>query len=95
MNKDIASVFEWFAQESKSIAEQANEPNRRERLADLALLWAIAASHRRAQEGFIERGKSPGFSCPHAPMSHTVRTGLHGLKPLFALRDRVGGAGLP
>ena len=23
---DIADVFEWFAQESKSIAEQANEP---------------------------------------------------------------------
>ena len=37
---DIASVFEWFAQESKSIAEQAAEPEEREKLAELALLWA-------------------------------------------------------
>ena len=41
---DIASVFEWFAQESKSIAEQAAEPEQREKLAELALLWA-SASH--------------------------------------------------
>ena len=40
---DIASVFEWFAQESKSIAEQAAEPEQREKFAELALLWATAA----------------------------------------------------
>ena len=40
---DIASVFEWFAQESISIAEQAAEPEQREKLAELALLWASAA----------------------------------------------------
>ena len=40
---DIASVFEWFAQESKSIAEQAAEPEQREKFAELALLWASAA----------------------------------------------------
>jgi hypothetical protein len=40
---DIASVFEWFAQESKSIAEQATEPEQREKLAELALLRASAA----------------------------------------------------
>jgi hypothetical protein len=40
---DIASVFEWFAQESISIAEQAAEPEQREKLAELALLWATAA----------------------------------------------------
>ena len=40
---DIASVFEWFAQESKSIAEQAAESEQREKLAELALLWASAA----------------------------------------------------
>ena len=33
---DIASVFEWFAQESISIAEQAAEPEQREKLAELA-----------------------------------------------------------
>ena len=40
---DIASVFEWFAQESKSIAEQAAERERRETFTQLALLWASAA----------------------------------------------------
>jgi hypothetical protein len=40
---DIASVFEWFAQESKSIAEQAAEREQREKFAELALLWARAA----------------------------------------------------
>jgi hypothetical protein len=39
---DIASVFEWFAQESKSIAEQAAEREQREKFAELALLWARA-----------------------------------------------------
>jgi hypothetical protein len=32
---DIASVFEWFAEESKSIAEQAIEPAQREKFAKL------------------------------------------------------------
>jgi hypothetical protein len=55
MNKDIASVFEWFAQESIHIAEQANEPKRRESLANLALLWAIAAAeHRASPEGAVK-----------------------------------------
>jgi hypothetical protein len=39
---DIASVFEWFAEESKSIAEQATEPAQREKFAKLASLWANA-----------------------------------------------------
>ena len=45
---DIASVFEWFAQESISIAEQAAEPEQRKKLAELALLWASAAQRRSA-----------------------------------------------
>jgi hypothetical protein len=40
---DIASVFEWFAEESKSIAEQAIEPAQREKFAKLASLWAKMA----------------------------------------------------
>ena len=40
---DIAGVFEWFAQESKSIAEQAAEREQRETFTQLALLWASAA----------------------------------------------------
>jgi hypothetical protein len=35
---DLTSVFAWFAQESISIAEQANEPERRETFTQLALL---------------------------------------------------------
>ena len=47
---DIASVFEWFAQDSIHIAEQANEPKRRECLGNLTLLWTIAAAeYRRLQ----------------------------------------------
>ena len=39
----IASVFAWFAQESVSIADQANDPKQREMFTQLALLWATAA----------------------------------------------------
>ena len=41
---DIATVFEWFAQESKNIAEQAREPAQREKFAKLASLWARATT---------------------------------------------------
>jgi len=44
---DIASVFEWFAQETVHIAEQANEVRRRETLGKLALLWAAGAAEQR------------------------------------------------
>ena len=37
---NIASVFEWFAQESKNIAEQAAESAQREKFVKLASLWA-------------------------------------------------------
>ena len=40
---DIASVFDWFAQESGRAAEQANEPMQREMFLRLALMWAAAA----------------------------------------------------
>ena len=39
---DIVTVFEWFAEESKSIAEQATEPAQREKFVKLASLWANA-----------------------------------------------------
>ena len=35
---DIATVFEWFAEESKSIAEQETEPAQREKFVKLASL---------------------------------------------------------
>ena len=35
---DLASVFDWFAQESGRAAEQANEPMQREMFLRLALM---------------------------------------------------------
>jgi hypothetical protein len=55
---NIASVFEWFAQESKSIAEQAPEPEQREKLAELALLWTSAAQQQRSTDDALY---SPGL----------------------------------
>ena len=46
---DIASVFEWFVQESMNAAEQANEPRQRETLLKLALMWATAAQQCRGE----------------------------------------------
>ena len=63
MNKHIPGVFEWFAQENTRIAEQANEPKRRETFANLALLWAIMAVD--------YRGHNP-------PSQGAVRPKLHG-----------------
>ena len=40
---DLATVFDWFAQESMRIAEQAKEPREREMFLRLALMWAAAA----------------------------------------------------
>ena len=40
---DIASVFDWFAQESGRAAEQTNESMQREMFLRLALMWETAA----------------------------------------------------
>ena len=47
---DMASVFEWFAQESMFAAELAHEPRQREIWARLAELWASAAARCRHEE---------------------------------------------
>jgi hypothetical protein len=46
---DIASVFEWFAQESMNVAERAHEPKQREKFLRLASLWATAAQQCRGE----------------------------------------------
>jgi hypothetical protein len=46
---DIASVFDWFAQESMNTAQQAKEPRERETLLKLALLWTAAAQQCRGE----------------------------------------------
>ena len=55
---DLTSVFEWFAQESISIADQANEPEQRETFTHLALLWATAAQQC--------SGRAPAMQSSHA-----------------------------
>jgi hypothetical protein len=52
---DIASVFEWFAQDSKLAAELAIDPTQREVWLRLALMWATAARESR------DDGTPPSF----------------------------------
>ena len=47
---DLASVLDWFAQESGRAAEQANEPMQREMFLRLALMWAAAAQQCRNEQ---------------------------------------------
>jgi hypothetical protein len=46
---DLASVFEWFAQETMNLAERANKPKQRERLLALAVLWVTAPRQNRSE----------------------------------------------
>jgi hypothetical protein len=50
---DMASVFEWFAQESIRSAELAHDPRQREIWTRLAVMWASAAARCRHEEGAI------------------------------------------
>ena len=47
---DIASVFEWFAQESVFAAELTHEQPQRETWIRLAAMWASAAARCRHEE---------------------------------------------
>ncbi len=46
---DMASVFEWFAQESWAAAELTHEQPQREIWLRLALMWALAALRSREE----------------------------------------------
>jgi len=39
----LADLFDWFALDSKHVAEQTDDPKQRERWMKLAELWAAAA----------------------------------------------------
>ena len=47
---DIASVFDWFAQESTSAAEQTDEPRQREIWMKLSELWGATAQRCRDEQ---------------------------------------------
>jgi hypothetical protein len=57
---ELATMFEWFAQESKSIAEQAAEPEQRKKLAELALLWGSAAQQCSREVPMMESTEASG-----------------------------------
>ena len=44
---DIASIFDWFAQDSRRAAEHTDDPREREILLKLALQWEDAAQRSR------------------------------------------------
>ena len=47
---DLATIFEWFAQESMTAAEQTKVPIERELWLRLALLWRAAAQQSRDEK---------------------------------------------
>jgi hypothetical protein len=53
---DIASVFDWFAQESTSAAEHTDEPRQRDMWIRLAKLWATAAQRCRDETATLRPG---------------------------------------
>jgi hypothetical protein len=49
---DLATIFEWFAQESMTAAEQTEVPIQREMWLRLGSLWMAAAQRSRGEEQF-------------------------------------------
>ena len=67
---DIASVFEWFAQESVFAAELTHEPRQREIWTRLAVMWASAAAQCRHEDaGAI--GEDAAYLSGDAPRAAT------------------------
>jgi hypothetical protein len=59
---DLASVFDWFAQDSIRAAEQTDEPRKREILLKLASQWAAAAQRCRDEQLTLRPGDAAVFS---------------------------------
>lgn len=66
---DIASVFEWFAQESVFAAELTHEPRQHEIWTRLAVMWASAAGGRHENAGAI--GEDGAYLSGDAPRTAT------------------------
>jgi hypothetical protein len=54
---DLASVFDWFAQDSVRAAEQTDEPREHEILLKLASQWAAAAQRCRDEQLKLNQGR--------------------------------------
>ena len=59
---DLASVFDWFAQDSIRAAEQTDEPRQREMWMKLAELWAAAAQRCRDEQLKLRPGTRQSIS---------------------------------
>jgi hypothetical protein len=53
----LADLFDWFALDSKHVAEQTDDPEQRERWMKLAELW-VAAARQSCDEA------KPGYAAP-------------------------------
>jgi hypothetical protein len=58
---DLATIFEWFAQESMTAAEQTKVPIEREMWLRLGSLWMAAAQRSHDEQQFTS-----------APLTHTL-----------------------
>jgi hypothetical protein len=61
----LADLFDWFALDSKHVAEQTDDPKQRERWMRLAELWAAAARQ----------------SCDEAKRGYAAPRGTNELRP--------------
>ena len=52
---DLATIFEWFAQESMTAAEQTKVPIEREMWLRLGSLWMAAAQRSHDEQQFTQR----------------------------------------
>ena len=72
---DIASVFEWFAQESAFAAETTNDQQQREIWLRLAAMWMSAACRHGVSDGPTDADRqTPNDPPPAALMEQTSRT---------------------
>ena len=78
---DLASVFDWFAQDSIRAAEQTDEPRQREMWMKLSELWGAAAQRCREEQSTLRPG-TQAFMI-NLPGDHSYRAGGAG-----ALIDR-------
>ena len=85
---DIATVFEWFAEESKSIAEQETEPAQREKFAKLASLWANATAESTSATSLPRPDFSGVHRCVGGFRLPTQRAGLECALRLAASKSR-------
>ena len=53
---NIASIFDWFAQDSAYAAEHTDEPRQRDMWMKLAKLWASAAQRCRDETATLRPG---------------------------------------